>query len=171
MIVRLVRLVRYFDNRVADSIGKMPPQAQPFFHIIGYLTMPATWMVVMVAVAIGQVLHGSNPYMDLFVIVLLPLAALLKQVIRRRRPQTMYGRRIRSHSFPSSHAYTAALAGGQLAIGAIGAGFLALGIIMIFMIVLIGWSRVYLGVHYPSDVVAGWLLGAIVLILLQTINV
>ena len=31
--------------------------------------------------------------------------------------------------------------------------------VAILVIVLIGWSRLYLGVHYPSDVAAGFVLG------------
>jgi membrane-associated phospholipid phosphatase len=59
-------------------------------------------------------------------------------------------------SFPSGHAQQAALFWGLLALHFRKRWFTALAVLMIL---LIGFSRVYLGVHFPSDVVVGWTLG------------
>lgn len=39
-----------------------------------------------------------------------------------------------------------------------------LGIFSIFMLSLIGYSRIYLGAHWPKDVIAGYVLGGVFLI-------
>ena len=73
-------------------------------------------------------------------------------------------REVISSSFPSGHALTSAAV--YLTLGAllmrIAEGRLAkyycIAIAM-FVTFLVGASRVVLGVHYPSDVVAGWLIG------------
>ena len=62
-----------------------------------------------------------------------------------------------SRSFPSNHAAnTAAFAVVTMMI----CGFKA-GLPLAFLAFLIGWSRVYVGVHFPLDVLCGWLVGAI----------
>ncbi|HET7274716.1 MAG TPA: phosphatase PAP2 family protein [Longimicrobiaceae bacterium] len=71
-----------------------------------------------------------------------------------------------SPSFPSGHAITSVVIFGTLAYliarlePSVRLRRLTLGI-AVGMILLIGLSRIYLGVHYPSDVVAGWLVGFI----------
>jgi undecaprenyl-diphosphatase len=57
-------------------------------------------------------------------------------------------------SFPSTHAADTAAA----AVVALWASPL-LAPLAVALAALVGVSRVYLGVHYPSDVVAGWILG------------
>jgi membrane-associated phospholipid phosphatase len=58
-------------------------------------------------------------------------------------------------SFPSAHAADSGAAAAVVIWAAP-----ALAPLAIAVAALVGVSRVYLGVHYPSDVVAGWVLGA-----------
>jgi undecaprenyl-diphosphatase len=72
---------------------------------------------------------------------------------------------VQSASFPSGHAMLSAIA--YLSFGALLAGaqpgrrmkVYVLSVAMLLTL-LIGVSRIYLGVHWPSDVLAGWALGA-----------
>lgn len=64
-------------------------------------------------------------------------------------------------SFPSGHAQNAVVNWGYLALSFRNRGF---SIIAVVVILGISLSRIVLGVHYPHDVIGGWLIGLVVLI-------
>ena len=92
------------------------------------------------------------------------LSTLLKTIFARPRPEFTALTRIYTASFPSGHAMLSAVV--YLTFGALLAEtttnprlrilYLSAAIFLTF---IVGVSRVYLGVHYPTDVVAGWCLG------------
>jgi undecaprenyl-diphosphatase len=96
---------------------------------------------------------------------------LLKITLHRARPDTLYAHdmRIKSYSFPSGHAFGSMFFYGLLAYLAFSylphPWNVIVGVALVFLIFLIGISRVYLGAHFPSDVVAGWLFGFVCLVL------
>ncbi len=101
----------------------------------------------------------------LCILVALALNGIIKLIVMRARPDGAMYQEVGT-SFPSTHAtITVALSlflcyelfvkckKLPLKIG--------LTILSTFMVILIGFSRVYLDVHYTSDVLAGWCLGAV----------
>ena len=93
------------------------------------------------------------------------LAALLKLLVERDRPSFLDPvARAAGYSFPSGHAANAALtcAVFLLVLIPLGRRRSMLWTAAIVITVVTGVARIGLGVHYTSDVVAGWLLGAAV---------
>lgn len=123
-------------------------RAVVFLPVLLWLTMRRRWWTVAWA-ALATVGIG-------------PLNEGLKQLMGRVRPDYAEGgARYESLSFPSGHAadiacvVTTALV---LAWPRLGSRrwWVALGSALV---VLVGLSRVWLGVHYPTDVLAGWSVG------------
>jgi undecaprenyl-diphosphatase len=103
------------------------------------------------------------------------LANLLKIGFNRPRPELATPvARVFSASFPSAHAVLSAVT--FLTIGAlltrvhtdrrIKTYFMTLAVVLT---IAVGLSRLYLGVHYPTDVLAGWCLGAAWAVLCWTV--
>jgi undecaprenyl-diphosphatase len=95
------------------------------------------------------------------------MVQIIKPAVARARPLGPHLTPADGFSWPSGHASSSAALYGALLMIALGTGALAgrrarrtLGILMAALLVLIGVSRVYLGVHYPTDVLAAWLLAA-----------
>ena len=95
------------------------------------------------------------------------LNAALKAIFARERPTIVPPLVTALHSsFPSGHAMSSAAI--YLSLAVLLAGLVPrrrdrayiLGVALTFTF-LVGLSRIYLGVHYPSDVLAGWTLGIV----------
>lgn len=93
------------------------------------------------------------------------LSTVLKMGYNRPRPDLTVMSTQFTASFPSGHAMLSAVT--FLTLGALLARFAPTRALRIFSICaaifltfIVGTSRLYMGVHYPSDVLAGWCLGA-----------
>ncbi|HEY2117392.1 MAG TPA: phosphatase PAP2 family protein [Candidatus Angelobacter sp.] len=96
----------------------------------------------------------------------LALDLTLKYAYHRTRPSAYFGAAPQSYSFPSGHALCSFCFYGVMA-GLLSARTKSLAwrlfiwIAAAVLVIAIGLSRIYLGVHYPSDVIAGYLAAAV----------
>jgi undecaprenyl-diphosphatase len=155
----------WFDRPAARLFGK-GTQLALLFTRTGYGPF-VTGVIVL-----GACLAWAKPafLLPLAVLVAVQLASqgashAVKVLFRRARPAEWLGRRELSFSYPSGHATTAfAFYGGWLWLANASAlpevAKFTLGAVLVCWIAGICWSRVALGVHYPSDVLGGALLGS-----------
>jgi undecaprenyl-diphosphatase len=131
---------------------------------------PAVLIPVGVVVALAFIVRGWQRGALLVIITLAGaglLNGLLKLYFARIRPDPFFDYPLPgSPSFPSGHAlYAASVFGGLAALLSARLRHHLLRILVwaaaILLAGLIGLSRVYLGVHYPSDVLAGFAVGVI----------
>ncbi|QIL46059.1 phosphatase PAP2 family protein [Vagococcus coleopterorum] len=90
---------------------------------------------------------------------------LVKFLYHRPRPLTEHLVPADHYSFPSGHAMASILFYGSLIIViqlimSASSFKKIIQSLLVILILLIGWSRIYLNVHYPTDIIGGYLLGS-----------
>src|SRR5690606_21025420 len=124
---------------------------------------------LMVIAVLGYLLLTGKRVMALLVLVSVIggtlVSSVLKELFSRPRPSLEHAAEVFTASFPSGHALISTVT--YLTLGALLARVQASARLRVYIIgiavllsLVIGLSRLYLGVHYPTDVLAGWCLGA-----------
>jgi len=158
-----------FDEAVLTWIGSnRPPWVEAAMLEITFL---GTGLVAMVLVGVAALFLWLTQHRYSAALLLvstgggLLLNSILKAGFSRPRPQIFtWGTHALTSSFPSGHAMSAAVVYGTVAYLAARlqkrrwARVLTL-LVALVLILLIAASRLFLGVHYPSDVFAGMLVG------------
>lgn len=159
------------DRNFTQRLQGRPRVLQPFMTACSFFGLPivagvlvAGWVLAVFGLTQPTILGAL-----LLCFVACGLIMLLKVVLHRQRPLTLYveNMRFKTYSFPSGHSFSAAILYGFAAhlIGLYAisswSGWAAL--LLYVVIFLVGLSRIYLGAHYVLDVLAGWGLGFVLL--------
>jgi undecaprenyl-diphosphatase len=162
---RLLLALRTPGN-LADPIGpKWVEEMMRDFTALG-----STGVLALMVLAVGGFLVMMRKRQAaLAVVVAVFSGVLLSQTMKwayaRPRPELVpHGAEVYTASFPSGHAMMSAVV--YLTLGALlartqsgGGAKVYILAVAVILTVLVGVSRVYLGVHWPTDVLAGWALG------------
>jgi Membrane-associated phospholipid phosphatase len=154
------------DN-LADPIGPrwLEETARDITGLGGYTILT----LVTASVAICLLMAGKRGAAMLLAVAVIGgtlLSTGLKMGFERPRPELVpHATQVYTASFPSGHAMLSAVT--YLTLGALLARVLERRRIKAFIMglavvttLLVGASRIYLGVHWPSDVLGGWAMGA-----------
>lgn len=159
-------MIKKFLQWDADLSARLRmPQTSPWWKLIAFLAHSGDswfWMIglIILWLAGDQHWHNTGALMAACVGGLAVFVLALKFTIKRQRPPGDWGAIYRNtdpHSFPSGHAARA----GLLAIMALGLGPMWFGILLLAWAPMVSIARVATGVHYLSDIIAGFILGLV----------
>lgn len=166
--------IRAFDSFFESVIGHIPKESYGFMVIASFLGQPIITFLIIGSIGIWGwydnkiklVAASAVGFAGVFI------NSFLKLSFGRERPRSEYVDNMwfDTFSFPSGHASGSIIAYGLLIY--LAWHFLptpwaiVLTAVLTFLIILIGISRVYLGAHYASDVLGGWIIGSITLLVI-----
>jgi undecaprenyl-diphosphatase len=158
-------------NFLENHISDVNTQLMSFFSVLGshHFLIPANLILVIYFLALKKQRWFSIkiPVISLSSLLLM---FILKQFFHRERPLTPLLYEARGLSFPSGHALMSCTFYGLLIYLSWNGiknrvAKYTLTIFLLILILIIGLSRIYLRVHYASDVMAGFSLGVVWLVL------
>lgn len=178
MVAILVVLGSIADGVRDQEVFFLDTWATPFLHGIqspafnalmtGLTAMGSTIIVLPVFVLVAGALavtrrYGATVFLTVALVGSLAIDATMKLIFERPRPKLDYAAVLPDYSFPSGHAMNGVVFYVSIALIAwsvfgrrIGVLATAIAAVLAFGI---GVSRIYLGFHYLTDVVGGWLAG------------
>ncbi|MFJ7636846.1 phosphatase PAP2 family protein [Peribacillus sp. NPDC097206] len=158
-----------FDKVLINFI--QVPFSEQFISFVTTLTFfgSVTWIVVLIGIFALILALYRRKQLALYLIITSAMGGVfnwgLKYLFQRERPDIAPLLSVSGYSFPSGHSMASVIVYGSIAVVClrIVKSKYMNGIIWFLAFLaslVIGWSRIYLGVHYPSDVVAGFVAGA-----------
>jgi undecaprenyl-diphosphatase len=165
-----------FDTKILQSLRDPADPAKPLgpawieSALLDLTAIGGSTVLGLVIVSVVGFLVLQTRYRTAFVVLITTITgealnATMKYVFNRPRPTIVpHLREVYSTSFPSGHAMESAIVYLTLAAILMRATdnrvtkmyILGIGVLLT---ALVGISRVYLGVHYPTDVIGGWIIG------------
>jgi undecaprenyl-diphosphatase len=159
MTTWIIRLHAHDERALHAMVLRRHPRLDRVMHLVTHLGDAAATIGVTLMLGAVPALRDAGMRAAFALVASHAVVQLLKRTVTRARPRMPEGfaalvQPPDRFSFPSGHAASSlsvALAVAAVLPGPAAAALAALA-------TLVGLSRCYLGVHYPGDVIAGWLL-------------
>ncbi len=166
--------IRSFDTQVSAWVNSLFTHDVwlSVFRLITVLGDPITIILIASGVILAGFYQNSARIIlsGAIIPITVTIGGLIKLLFERARPVSEYSTNLGTFSFPSGHSSGSMIAFGLLAYFAFmklpGPWGIVAACSLSIVPIAVGISRIYLGAHYPSDVVAGWLLGIVGLLII-----
>lgn len=168
--------VETFDFQLRLAVLALdPPSAVKIWRIITFLgsgIFITALTLVSITILAARAEWQAFKYLTAVMIGAVGMETGLKLIVHRSRPDEVFANTMpSSYSFPSGHAlFAMAFYSGVAMIFVPRLNAIvrpSFWVVAVLLIILIGASRIFLGVHYPTDVLGGYIVAAFWLIVVQ----